>query len=163
MPSIWWARAWVAPPLRSLCRRSGARVRFFCCSGHRVDRRRRIRPGTGARDIDDCPVAWGLHLCGLVCADRLIPITVTRNKTARQGQHPIYSAWNTISKVDVYEVAPQRPSANEPGYRTIVIDAGTAATTLKISARMFVHLNQWQKIAITHQVSPTSVSPGQSF
>jgi hypothetical protein len=87
-----------------------------------------------------------LTFLGSFAADRLIPITVTRNKTNRQEQHLIYSAWNTISKVDVYEVAPQRPPANEPGYRTIVIDAGTAATSLDdLRPGVRAYLNQRQK------------------
>jgi hypothetical protein len=68
---------------------------------------------------------------GSFAADRLIPITVTRNKASRQGQQPVYSAWNTISKIDVYEAAPQRPPGNERGYRIIIIDAGTAATSIE--------------------------------
>jgi hypothetical protein len=80
---------------------------------------------------------------GAFTADRLIPITVTRNKTTRE--HPIYSAWNTISKVDVYDVAP-RPPANEPGYRAIIIDAGTAATFLDdLRPSVRAYLNQRQK------------------
>lgn len=81
---------------------------------------------------------------GSFAADRLIPITVTRNKNTRDK--PIYSAWNTISKVDVYETPPQRQPANEPGYRTIVIDAGTAATGIDdLRPGVRAYLNQWQK------------------
>ncbi len=81
---------------------------------------------------------------GSFAGDRLIPITVTSNKTTREK--PIYSAWNTISKVDVYEAAAQQQPANEPGYRTIVIDAGTAATGIDdLRPGVRAHLNKWQK------------------
>jgi hypothetical protein len=65
---------------------------------------------------------------GAFAADRLIPIRITSNKNTRD--RPIFSAWNTISKVDVYEATPKPPPADEPGYRIIVIDAGTAATSI---------------------------------
>lgn len=52
-------------------------------------------------------------------ADRVLPISVTPNKRGRHVEQPIYTAWNTISRVDVYEY---------PTSRLLVIDAGTAAT-----------------------------------
>jgi len=56
--------------------------------------------------------------------ERIIPIHVSANK------HPhaipaIYSAWNTLSLVQVVEDPPQ---GKEPGSRTMFIDSGTAAT-----------------------------------
>jgi Spermine/spermidine synthase domain len=48
----------------------------------------------------------------------VLPISVTPNKRIRK-QKPIYTAWNTISRVDVY---------GSPTSRVLVIDAGTAAT-----------------------------------
>jgi hypothetical protein len=66
--------------------------------------------------------------------DRLIPISITRNKAIR-GK-PVYSAWNTISKIDVYE-------ASALGGRRIIIDAGTAATTIpKLQPSVRAYLNQ---------------------
>ncbi|HZS59661.1 MAG TPA: hypothetical protein VFA43_10350 [Gemmatimonadaceae bacterium] len=51
-------------------------------------------------------------------ADRVLPITITANK--RQSKRPpIYTAWNTISRIDVYE---------SPTSRELVFDAGTAGT-----------------------------------
>ena len=54
----------------------------------------------------------------------------------------MYSAWNTISKIDVYEGRGGRGGA--PGGRRIVIDAGTAATTipeLRPSVRAYLNQN----------------------
>jgi spermidine synthase len=55
-------------------------------------------------------------------ANRVIPISITANKSSRRGLAPLYSAWNTISNVNVYE-------RNQQGWdRAFVIDGGTAAT-----------------------------------
>ncbi|HXJ91438.1 MAG TPA: hypothetical protein VMT20_00980 [Terriglobia bacterium] len=56
--------------------------------------------------------------------ERTIPIHISANK------HPhairaIYSAWNTLSLVEVVDSPPQ---GKEPGSRTMFIDSGTAAT-----------------------------------
>lgn len=60
--------------------------------------------------------------------DRLIPIHVSANKQpGGAARTPIYSAWNTLSLVDVYESHP--PKA--PAVRRMVIDAGTAATGMQ--------------------------------
>jgi hypothetical protein len=57
-------------------------------------------------------------------ADQLLPIAITPNKRA-PGSPPLYSAWNTFSRIDVLET-PAR--TGNPASRTIIIDKGTAAT-----------------------------------
>ena len=67
-------------------------------------------------------------------ADRALPISVTRNKQ-RPPLPPIYTAWNTFSRIDVYE-APQA--------RLIVFDAGTAVTgmpDLRLGVRNYLSRN----------------------
>jgi Spermine/spermidine synthase domain len=56
--------------------------------------------------------------------EKVIPIQVSANKR-RSPIHAIYSAWNTMSLVQVVEF-PAR--GKDPAARRIVIDAGTAAT-----------------------------------
>ena len=56
--------------------------------------------------------------------ERVIPIHVSANKL-RRPINPIYSAWNTMSLVQVVEDPAQ---GKEPGSRRMFIDAGTAAT-----------------------------------
>ncbi|HXY09184.1 MAG TPA: hypothetical protein VEI52_15185 [Terriglobales bacterium] len=56
--------------------------------------------------------------------ERVIPIRVSANKSGRSIQ-PIYSAWNTLSLVQVIEYPPK---GKDPAARLMVIDAGTAAT-----------------------------------
>jgi len=58
--------------------------------------------------------------------EQVMPITVTANKggpVLRQQKAvlPVYSGWNTFSKIDVYD---------RKDHRRIVIDAGTAATSI---------------------------------
>ena len=60
-------------------------------------------------------------------AERLLPISITPNKRI-PPQPPIYTAWNTFSKIDVYETkALPRDKTGRSG-RRFVFDAGTAAT-----------------------------------
>ncbi len=59
-------------------------------------------------------------------ADRILPISVTPNKLHPPIQ-PIYTAWNTFSKIDVYDNPPNEANAGR-GTRRFVFDAGTAAT-----------------------------------
>ena len=60
-------------------------------------------------------------------AGQLLPISITPNKL-RPPQPPIYTAWNTFSKIDVYEskTLPRDPTGR--GGRRFIFDAGTAAT-----------------------------------
>lgn len=56
--------------------------------------------------------------------DKLIPIHVSANKSPR-SIHSIYSAWNTLSFIQVVEFPAE---GKDPAGRMMVIDAGTAAT-----------------------------------
>lgn len=56
--------------------------------------------------------------------DRVIPIHVSANKQ-RRNIPSIYSAWNTLSFVQVVDIPGE---GKEPGARRMFIDAGTAAT-----------------------------------
>ena len=73
----------------------------------------------------------GLTFAVAPVADRVLPISVTPDKVhplRPAGQKPSYTAWNTFSRVDVYNL-PAKPEAGwpEPG-SSLVIDAGAAAT-----------------------------------
>ena len=59
-------------------------------------------------------------------ADRAVPIAITPHK-ARPVGTPLYTAWNTFSRIDVYEQL-FRPGAGGRGGRQLIFDAGTAAT-----------------------------------
>ena len=56
--------------------------------------------------------------------ERIIPIHVSANKNSRTF-NPIYSAWNTLSLVQVVESPAE---GKEPAARRMLIDSGTAAT-----------------------------------
>ncbi len=56
--------------------------------------------------------------------EKIIPIHVSANKS-RRTIHAIYSAWNTMSLVQVVEYPAE---GKDPAERLMVIDAGTAAT-----------------------------------
>jgi len=60
-------------------------------------------------------------------ANNLLPISITPNK-APLPTPPIYSAWNTFSKIDVIETQPARANTTSRGSRRFIFDAGTAAT-----------------------------------
>ena len=60
-------------------------------------------------------------------AGRVLPISITPNKP-RPPQPPIYTAWNTFSKIDVYESKAMPQSKTGRGVRRFIFDAGTAAT-----------------------------------
>jgi hypothetical protein len=59
-------------------------------------------------------------------AGKVLPISVTANK-AQPPRAPIYTAWNTFSRIDVFE-NPGNPRTGVPPNRRFVFDAGTAAT-----------------------------------
>lgn len=65
-----------------------------------------------------------LLLAASLRGERMIPIHVTANKAPRQASY-IYSAWNSLSLVQVAEFP---ADGNQPGARMMFIDAGTAAT-----------------------------------
>jgi SAM-dependent methyltransferase len=58
-------------------------------------------------------------------AGRILPISVTPNKN-RPPTNPIYTEWNTFSKIDVFEN--ETPNRIGRVNRRFVFDAGTAAT-----------------------------------
>jgi MFS family permease len=60
-------------------------------------------------------------------AGRLLPISITPNKQAPPTL-PIYTAWNTFSKIDVYELKGLPGDTTGRTARRFVFDAGTAAT-----------------------------------
>jgi hypothetical protein len=62
-------------------------------------------------------------------ADRVLPISVTPNKQ-RSPSPPIFTAWNTFSRIDVYERPPDSQTGAE-GARRFIFDAGTAATGME--------------------------------
>ncbi|MEZ4862374.1 MAG: hypothetical protein R3C14_13745 [Caldilineaceae bacterium] len=68
-----------------------------------------------------------LAACTLaLIADRALPLAVTRNKM-RPLTPPLYTAWNTFSRIDLYE----RPPGLAGGLRSVRLfffDAGTAVT-----------------------------------
>jgi spermine/spermidine synthase len=79
----------------------------------------------------------GIAACALTfCADRLLPISVTPNKIGLQ-RPPIYTAWNTFSRIDVIE-QPPLPETSGRDSRRFVFDAGTAATWM-LDLRPNVH------------------------
>lgn len=75
-------------------------------------------------------------------ADSALPITVTANKP-RPPMEPIYSAWNTFSRIDLY-ARPPDAETGAPGVRRFIFDAGTAATgmvDLRPNVRDFLRRN----------------------
>src|SRR5437868_5546113 len=60
-------------------------------------------------------------------AGQFLPISITPNKP-RPPQPPIYTAWNTFSKIDVYETKNPPNDPTGRGSRRFIFDAGTAAT-----------------------------------
>src|SRR5262249_37190884 len=75
-------------------------------------------------------------------ADRALPISVPPNKRP-PPRPPIYTAWNTFSRIDLYETPPN-PQTKAPGARRFLFDAGTAATgmqDLRIGVRDYLSSN----------------------
>jgi spermidine synthase len=76
-------------------------------------------------------IASGLAALALLIAgfhgDRILPIHVGAFKS-RGKDTPIYSAWNIMSLVQVFDVP---GTAKESPYRLLLIDAGTAATGIQ--------------------------------
>jgi hypothetical protein len=64
-------------------------------------------------------------------AERALPIRVVPEKThplLPVGQSPIYTKWNSFSRIDVYEAPALDDSRPDPGFFSIIIDAGAAGT-----------------------------------
>jgi len=65
-------------------------------------------------------------------AEQVLPIRVIpekRHPLQPVGRPPIYTKWNSFSKIDVYDLpaAPER-GRPDPGFRSIIIDGGAAGT-----------------------------------
>jgi len=74
-----------------------------------------------------------MFLCGgtvvlALYANGLLPITVTPGKILLLSK-PLFTAWNTFSRIDVFETPPQ-PDQHIPAIRRIVYDSGTAVTSM---------------------------------
>jgi len=69
-----------------------------------------------------CAATFGLALY----AERILPIAVTVLKV-KPPFMPIYTAWNTFSRIDLFE-RPANPEQKTPAMRRFVFDLGTAAT-----------------------------------
>src|SRR6478672_719499 len=81
-----------------------------------------------ARKIASVAVILALGVFTLAfVAGKVLPISITPNKP-NPPQAPIYTAWNTFSKIDVYESKPMPQSKTGRGGRRFIFDAGTAAT-----------------------------------
>lgn len=81
--------------------------------------------GWKRRQVCAPAIAIALALLPLtVLGERILPIHVSANK-ANDKWKPIYSAWNTLSQVDVLEFP---ADGKAPAERLMIIDAGTAAT-----------------------------------
>jgi SAM-dependent methyltransferase len=64
-------------------------------------------------------------------AERAMPVRVTPEKVhplLPARQKPIYTEWNSFSKVDVYNAPALDPAQPDPGFFSIIIDAGAAGT-----------------------------------
>ena len=87
-------------------------------------------------------------------AEQALPITVIpekRHPLKPEGQSPIYTKWNTFSKIDVYHL-PAAPEMGrpDPGFRSIIIDAGAAGTgmgDLSMGVRSFFAHAPWYRPA----------------
>jgi len=74
-----------------------------------------------------------LALCGgtvalAFYANDLLPITVTQGKILLRSK-PLLTAWNTFSRIDVFET-PAQPEQHIPAIRRIIYDSGTAVTSM---------------------------------
>jgi spermine/spermidine synthase len=106
-----------------------------------------------ARLVTTTALALGLVALALApLGDRILPITVAASKShpilpAPPRPAPIYTAWNAISRVDVYALAAD-PDKGWPGPGIgIVIDGGTAATGM---GDLSAGLQHWLKSADYH-------------
>jgi spermidine synthase len=100
----------------------------------------------------------GLSAAGMLAlafvAEQALPIRVIPEKThplKPAGQSPVYTKWNTFSKIDVYEL-PAVPDMGrpDPGFRSIIIDAGAAGTgmgDLSMGVRHFMAHAAWYRPA----------------
>jgi hypothetical protein len=75
--------------------------------------------------------AVGMLVLALV-AEQALPIRVIPQKThplQPVGRAPIHTEWNSFSRIDVYDLpAAAEQGRPDPGFRSIIIDAGAAGT-----------------------------------
>jgi len=72
-------------------------------------------------------------------ANGVLPITVTPAKMLTHSK-PLLTAWNTFSRIDVFET-PAQPEKQSPAIRRIIYDSGTAVTSMhdmKIGVREYL-------------------------
>lgn len=83
-------------------------------------------------------------------AESYFPITVTEGKAGEDSTNsPIYSKWNSMSKIEVIEMGPgERGSRYPDSLRLIQFDEGTAATEiLDLRPDVMTYLQNWRKNA----------------
>ena len=83
-------------------------------------------------------------------AESHFPITVTEGKVGADAtKTPIYSKWNSMSKIEVYEMGPGERGARYPdSLRVIRFDEGTALTEiLDLRPDVTTYLQNWRKKA----------------
>ena len=64
-------------------------------------------------------------------AEQALPIRVIsekRHPLLPVGQSPIYTKWNSFSRIDVYDAPALDEARPDPGFLSIIIDAGSAGT-----------------------------------
>lgn len=98
--------------------------------------------------------------------DKVVPIHVSANKS-RRSIHSMYSAWNTLSLVQVVELPAQ---GKDPAARMMIIDSGTAATGIsdlrpdcrRVLAEHPEQVEQLSKIAYAGKANPNIliIGPG---
>jgi hypothetical protein len=89
--------------------------------------------------------------------DRAIPIRVIPEKLNHPlipvGASPIYTKWNSFSRVEVYHAPALDPERPDPGYYSIVIDvaAGTGMHDLSMGVRNFLaHAQQYHPVGVAY-------------
>ena len=79
-----------------------------------------------------------------LAGDRLIPISISPNKThplQPRGVPPVYTEWNSFSKVDVFALPPAPELGRPRAGHSIIVDAGAAGTEvpdLSMGAREYL-------------------------
>jgi predicted membrane-bound spermidine synthase len=93
---------------------------------------------------------------GAFYGEKMLPIALTANKGGMLKQlTPVYSAWNTFSKVDVFDLPPDTVK-NLPFERVFIIDGGTAATGIvDLSKGIEVVLAEIRSDSTKRQMSST--------
>ncbi|HEY5686988.1 MAG TPA: class I SAM-dependent methyltransferase [Yeosuana sp.] len=101
-------------------------------------------------------IKYALLLIGLTLiffapiAENTFPITVTEGKLGEDTTNtPIYAKWNSMSKIEVYEMGPGERGRRYPdSIRLIEFDEGTAATEiLDLRPDAATYIQNWRKKA----------------